>query len=144
MKLLIHASLDFKQKMIEVKESIESVCNIEVLLPDLNRYQYIRDEEGDDKTFTAIKHRLTNENIKNIENSSILLILNYTHRGIRNYIGGNSFLEMVVAYYLKMPVILVNPIPEGMPYTEEIKSMYPIIADGEKEIVYIIQRILDS
>ena len=98
-----------------------------VILPELERFQHIRDEEGNDELFTQIKHRLTNENIKNMEFADCLLILNLTHRGIVNYVGGNSFLEMVIAYYLHKPIYLLNPIPKGMPYTEEIKALYPIV-----------------
>ena len=36
-------------------------------------------------------------------------------------------MEMVVAFYLKKPIYLLNDIPEGMNITEEIKSLYPII-----------------
>lgn len=125
MKILIHASLDFKQAMIEAKNYIEYNSVHKVLLPELTRYQDIRDVHGDDKTFTKIKNRLTKENFQNVENCDVLFIINYSHRGINNYIGGNSFMEMVIAFYLKKPIYLLNDIPEGMPYTEEIKSLYP-------------------
>ena len=61
----------------------------------------------------------------NVELADGLFILNYTHRNIVNYIGGNSFVEMCIAFYLKKPIYLLNEIPENMPYTEEIKSFYP-------------------
>ena len=125
MIILVHASLDKKNEMLSAKEAIESYGKHKVILPELTRYQHIRDEEGNDELFTQIKNRLTNENIANVEKADALLILNYTHRGIENYVGGNSFLEMIVAYYLHKPIFLLNPIPDGMPYTEEIKSLYP-------------------
>lgn len=98
-----------------------------VILPELKRYQHIRDVENNDRLFSEIKNKLTNENIKNVEKADALLILNFDHRGIENYVGGNSFLEMVVAYYLHKPIFLLNPIPNNMPYTEEIKALMPII-----------------
>lgn len=127
MKVLIHASLDFAKEMIEVKNFFNEYLNISVTLPELKRYQDIRDVEGDDITFTKIKNRLTLENMNNVEKCDGLLILNYTHRGIKNYVGGNSFLEMCIAFYLNKPIYLLNDIPENMPYTEEIKSFYPIV-----------------
>ena len=135
MRILIHASLDFKQDMIDAKQLIEKSSDHTVILPELTRYQSIRDDDGDDKTFTAIKNRLTNENIKNVELCDVLFIVNPTHRNILNYIGGNSFIEMIVAYYLKKPIYLLNPIPEGMPYTEEIKSLYPIVVNSIPELL---------
>lgn len=127
MVILIHASLDKKNEMIDAKKLIESISNHTVILPELTRYQHIRDEEKNDRLFDEIKRKLTNENIKNVEKADALLILNYDHRGIQNYIGGNSFLEMVVAYYLLKPIFLLNPIPTDMPYTEEIRSLFPTV-----------------
>lgn len=125
-KLLIHASLDFVDKMINVKNHVEkNFLNCKIILPELTRYQHIRDVEGDDKTFTKIKNRLTIQNMQNVEVCDILLILNYSHRNIENYVGGNSFIEMCIAFYLKKPIYLLNDIPENMPYTEEIKSFFP-------------------
>lgn len=127
MKVLIHASLDFAKEIIDVKKFFDECSNISVILPELTRYQDIRDVDGDDITFTKIKNRLSIENMKNVEKCDGLLILNYTHRGIENYVGGNSFLEMCIAFYLHKPIFLLNDIPENMHYTEEIKSFYPII-----------------
>ena len=127
MTILVHASLDKKSEMLNAKKVIESFGKHTVMLPELTRYQHIRDEEGNDELFTQIKNRLTNDNIHNVEAADALLILNYTHRGITNYVGGNSFLEMIIAYYLHKPIFLLNDIPEGMTYTEEIKSLYPVI-----------------
>lgn len=127
MIILVHASLDKKNEMLNAKEVIESFGKHKVVLPELTRYQHIRDEEGNDDLFTRIKNRLTNDNIRNVEKADALLILNYTHRGIVNYVGGNSFLEMVIAYYLHKPIYLLNAIPNGMAYTEEIKSLYPVV-----------------
>ena len=98
-KILLHASLDFVDNMIIEKERIESVTELKVILPELTRYQHIRDEQGDDETFTKIKNRLTKDNINNVEKCDCLFVLNYSHRGIENYIGGNSFLEMAVAFH---------------------------------------------
>ena len=130
MIILVHASLDKKKEMVNAKEIIERFGKHKVILPELTRYQHIRDVEGNDELFTQIKNRLTNDNIHNVEVADALLILNYTHRGITNYVGGNSFLEMVVAYYLRKPIFLLNDIPESMAYTEEIKALYPKVIES--------------
>lgn len=143
MKILIHASLDHKEAMVNAKKYIETNSMHTVILPDLKRYQDIRDVDGDDETFTKIKNRLTKENLRNVDSCDLLLIINETHRGVNNYIGGNSFMEMVVAFYLHKPILLLNDIPEGLPYTEEIKSLYPKIArsmDGVIEYIEFLSR----
>lgn len=134
-KILIHASLDYKQDMIQAKKYIEENSDFYVTLPELTRYQDIRDVQGDDETFTRIKNRLTKESLLNVANCDLLLILNFSHRGIENYIGGNSFMEMVIAFFLKKPIYLLNNIPEEMTYTEEIKSLYPIVVHSLSEFL---------
>ena len=136
---MIHASLDFKQAMIDAQKYIESNSMHKVVLPELTRYQDIRDVQGDDETFTNIKNRLTKENFKNVESSDILLILNYSHRGIKNYIGGNSFMEMVVASFLNKPIYLLNDIPENMTFTEEIKALYPMVVKDLTNFLNIVK-----
>ena len=125
--ILIHASLDFKNEIISVGKFLNSIGKFTPILPELTRYQHIRDIDNDDETFTKIKNRLTLDNIKNVEKCDALLILNYSHRGIDNYVGGNSFMEMCVAFYLGKPIYLLNNIPENMTYTEEIKALYPTV-----------------
>lgn len=126
MIVTIHASLDFKDQMILAKEGLQEAGHV-VLLPELESFQYIRDVLGDDQQFTKIKTRLTRQNMSLVESCDCLLILNYSHRGVVNYVGGNSFLEMVLAFYLHKPIYLLNPIPDSLPYSEEIKALGPII-----------------
>jgi hypothetical protein len=98
-----------------------------VLLPDLTRYQHIRDELGQHEKFNEIKHRLARQNADNVGAADALLIINPNHRGIVNYIGGNSFFEMSIAFYLHKPILLTHSVPEGLPYTEEVKSFLPVV-----------------
>ena len=62
-----------------------------------------------------------------INESDAILVLNYTRRGIENYIGGNAFLEMGFAHVLHKQIYLVNPIPQVDLYRTEIEAMRPII-----------------
>lgn len=138
MKVLIHASLDFKSEMLFAKKYVEENSENTVILPELTRYQDIRDKDGDDITFTQIKNRLTKQNFRNVEVCDVLFIINPTHRGIQNYVGGNAFMEMVIAYYLGKPIYLLNDIPEHMCYTEEMKTFYPIVAGGYPQFLELI------
>lgn len=142
MKVLIHASLDFKDAIISTRDKLALNKKIDVLLPDLTRYQHIRDVNGDDITFTKIKNRLAKESIEQLKECSCLLILNYTHRDIENYVGGNSFMEMSIAFYMNKPIYLLNPIPEGMSYSEEIKAFYPVIVQNLETFTDTILRDL--
>ncbi|NVK52489.1 MAG: hypothetical protein HWD85_06105 [Flavobacteriaceae bacterium] len=126
MNLLIHSSLDHKDKLLDCANKFKNI-GLSIIFPELKRFQHIRDKQNNQLLFNKIKNKLSIENIKNVEKCDYLLIVNPNHRGIENYIGGNSFLEMVVAFYLKKPIFLTNPIPENLPYTEEIKSFFPLV-----------------
>ena len=56
--------------------------------------------------------------------------LNFDKNGIKNYIGGNTLMEIGFAYVNNKKVFLLNPIPEKVPYTDEIKAMVDVVLDG--------------
>ena len=126
--------------MLYAKRYIEAHSCHSVILPELTRFQDIRDIQGDDVTFTRIKNRLTKENFKNVENSDILFIINPTHRSVINYVGGNAFMEMVLAFYLNKPIYLLNDIPDNMSYTEEMKSFYPVVVRNYETLLQELEK----
>ncbi len=58
------------------------------------------------------------------------LAVNIDKKGIKNYIGGNTFLEMGFAHVLDKKIFLLNEIPD-ISYKDEIKAMQPIILNGD-------------
>ncbi len=78
----------------------------------------------------ALKKQLMDEHIKNIEQSDAVLILNLDKNGISGYIGGNTFMEMAIAYYLGKPIFLWKQPSPALPYYEEVMAMNPTIIDG--------------
>ena len=70
------------------------------------------------------------DHFQKITESDSVLIANYSKNGIENYIGPNTLMEMGVAFYLKKPIYLLNPIPE-ISYKEEILGVKPIVINGD-------------
>lgn len=66
-----------------------------------------------------------------IKNADAILVVNFEKKGIKNYVGGNSFLEMGFAYILKRKIFLLNDIPKLKFYREEIMAVEPIILHGD-------------
>jgi len=58
-----------------------------------------------------------------IKNSDGILVLNFDKKGIKNYIGGNTLMEIAFAYVLGKKIFLINPIPDSVSYVDEIKAM---------------------
>lgn len=65
-----------------------------------------------------------------IKNSDAVLILNFDKNDIKNYIGGNTLMEMGFAHVNDKKIFLLNPIP-NMNYTDEIKAMVDVVLDGD-------------
>ncbi|MDP3992633.1 MAG: hypothetical protein Q8Q05_00195 [bacterium] len=55
----------------------------------------------------------------------------YDKHGIKNYIGGNTFLEMGFAHILNQKIFLLNPVPEMPYYQTEIVAMRPVVINGD-------------
>jgi len=75
---------------------------------------------------------------KTIENADAILVLNFTDKGIKNYIGGSAFLEMGYAHLLDKRIVLLNGLPK-ISYRHEIKAMQPEVLKGDlhKIVEYI-------
>lgn len=74
---------------------------------------------------------LTQKHFKEIEKGDITLVLNYKKNGKKGYIGGAVLMEMAIAFYLKKPIYILNPIDESSKYKEEIYGMFPKIINGD-------------
>lgn len=76
---------------------------------------------------------------RDIQTADAILVANYDKHGIKNYIGGNTLMEMGFAYVLNKQIFLLNPIPDIPYYRTEIEAMKPIILNGDlsKVEVYV-------
>ena len=69
-----------------------------------------------------------------IKESDAILVLNLNKKGIENYIGGNTLMEMGFAYGHGKKIFMFNQIPERserMHYVDEIIETKPIIINGD-------------
>ncbi len=69
-----------------------------------------------------------------IKNSDAILVLNLEKKGIKNYIGGSTLMEMGFAYGFGKKIYLYNSIPERserIHYVDEILDMDPVVIDGD-------------
>jgi len=66
-----------------------------------------------------------------IKDSDAILVLNFDKNGVKNYIGGNTLMEMGFAHVNGKKIFLLNPIPEDLNYTDEIKAMADIVLNGD-------------
>lgn len=70
------------------------------------------------------------EHMKKIEKSDAILVVNITKNDIENYIGANTFAEMVFSDYKKKKIFVLNPLPKQAFIKDEIESMETVVING--------------
>jgi len=73
------------------------------------------------------------DHYEKIEWCDAIVVVNHEKRGIQGYIGGNTLIEIGVAFFLKKPIYILNPVSSELSYKQEILGMKPIILDGNVE-----------
>ncbi|PIP28249.1 MAG: hypothetical protein COX29_02220 [Candidatus Moranbacteria bacterium CG23_combo_of_CG06-09_8_20_14_all_35_22] len=132
MKIVICGSMIFSKEMIEIGNELTDAGHEIVLPRHSEKYAKlgISDNEIGESAKNKIESNLIQDYFEKIKNSDAILAVNYDKNGIKNYIGGNTFLEMGFAHVLNKKIYLLNPIPE-MGYEDEIVAMQPIILNGD-------------
>lgn len=139
MKIVIVGSINFSYEIKKTADELEKLGHVveiptytkkilsgEVTLDD---YVKTKEKEGDFGFREKANEDLIKKYHRSIQTSDAILVLNLDKKDIKNYIGGNSFLEMGFAYVMDKKIFLLNDIPD-MLYTDEIKAMKPIILNG--------------
>ncbi len=128
MKITICGSMAHKFEMVEASKALTNK-GYDVDFPDLNDgYTY----EGKSLQEIASDRRgFIVEHLGKISTSDAILVWNQKKKGIANYVGGNTLMEMAFAFQQGLDILMLNPVPEGVSYATEIAGMMPVILDGD-------------
>ncbi len=122
----------FTDKMLEVKNHLKELGHEVHVSSFVNEYVGKSEKEKEEIT---IYHKTQKDAIRKfyekIKISDAILVLNYDRRGINNYIGGNTLMEIGFAHVLEKKIFLMNPIPDIEYYRSEIESVRPVIINGD-------------
>lgn len=143
MKLCICSSMAFYHQFMALKKELEALGHT-VLAPELEF-----EAKGDDTSVGGYfdrnggvdafapdhevwkkKGRAIAAHFRKIEESEAVLIVNYEKKGIPDYIGANTFLEIGYAYGRGKKIYILNNLPTTSSYKEEILGMQPIVLRG--------------
>lgn len=132
MKIGVSGSMQYTEKILEIAKQLRAQGH-EVFTPQ-NTERYIG-KTDDEKEQIKLDEKYNQDAIrefwKPMQDADALVVANYDKHGIKNYIGGNAFLEMGFAYVLNQKIYLMNPIPDVPYYGTEIIAMRPIILNGD-------------
>jgi len=138
MKIAICASLDFTNEIIDIAKQLTEQ-GYEVIIPktsemilnkEVTLEQILKEKENGEIFKRAIRQDSIRYYFEVIKKVDAILVLNFDKKGIKNYIGGNVFLEMGFAHVLDKKIFLLNAIPDIF-YKDEIEVMQPIIINGD-------------
>lgn len=150
MKITICGSMVFYPEMKQLQAELETNGH-EVLIPLLDNEMppefgggrtlafgaYIEERGGTD-AFAAgdplwdFKAAAINDHFNKVEWCDAILVVNHNKRGVEGYIGGNTLMEMGLAFYLKKPIYMLNQVSGDLLYKQEVMGMKPIFLDGDK------------
>jgi nucleoside 2-deoxyribosyltransferase len=142
MRIAICSSALFAKQSREIKEKLEKIGFEVFLYPqkvevngkmiDVGEYHKMR-KSNLTQELLKIKGKLIDEHIEKIKNSDAILVLNLDKGEDRGYVGGNTFLEMGIAYCLGKKVFVWKRPSEDLPYFEEIMALNPILIEENLE-----------
>lgn len=147
MIITVCASVDFTPKIIEIKRLLEEKghsVNIpyftqKVIDGKVSYEEYMEKKENSGDI--ELRREQNTDMIKRywdfIRYSDAIIVLNLEKKGIKNYIGGSTLMEMGFAYGHNKDIFLFNSIPkrsEKMHYVDEIIDMKPVEMNGSLEL----------
>lgn len=142
MKITICGSIAFQDKILSIKEELEKLGHETKMWPSEVKdekgelvsvqeyYKIRRTAKKDEKWVWERKAEAILRHFDKIAWSDAILVTNYDKNDIKDYIGGNTLMEMGIALFLKKKIYLLNEIPE-LSYKEEILGVRPIILNGD-------------
>src|SRR3989344_1496229 len=132
MKIGIIGSMQYTEKMIEARDELIKRGHNAFVTNLADPFIGKTDEEKE----TIKIHQKNNldairEFWRLMQGADAVLVMNFDKHGIKNYIGGNTLMEIGFAHVLDQKIFLYNPIPEIPYYKSEIEAVKPIIINGD-------------
>jgi len=136
MKIGIIGSMQFTEKMLEVRDQLIKLGHA-AFVTDLHKPFIGKSDEEKERIKIDQKNNQNaiREMWRLMQSADAVLVLNIDKHGIKNYIGGNTFLEIGFAHVLNQKIFLFNPIPNIPYYKTEIVAMKPIIVNQDLSLI---------
>ncbi len=132
MKIGVVGSMQFTEKMIDLKDQLSKIGHKAFLTNLVTPFVGKTDEEKEKiKIDQKNNQDAIREFWKLMQGADAILVANYDKRGVKNYIGGNTLMEIGFAHVLNQKIFLLNPVPDIPYYKTEIEAVRPVIINGD-------------
>lgn len=131
MKIFLICSKSFYDRIPTIKKELELMGHT-VTLPNSYDNPLLENEYRDlgKEEHSQWKAKMFKRSTDVIGGTDSVFVLNLEKNGVKNYIGGATFLEMYDAFRMGKKIYLYNDIPEGM-LQDEIIGFSPLVLNGE-------------
>lgn len=149
MKITLCGSIAFYKEMETVRDELTTLGH-EVLIPELALEvpqefgggkkvyfgEYIEKNGGidafpEDHPLWDLKEGAIRDHYKKIEWGDAILVVNPEKRGVPGYVGGNTLIEIGLAFYLEKKIYILHPVSSTLSHKQEIMGMKPTILSGD-------------
>lgn len=136
MKIGVIGSMRYTEQLLEVRDNLVALGH-DAFLTDL--YKPFVGKTVEEKREIELFQKNNNDAIREFWNkmqgADAVLAVNLDKNDIKNYIGGNTLMELGFAHVLKQKIFLLNPIPDISYYKDEIEAMNPVVLHGDLSLV---------
>ncbi|MDO8495439.1 MAG: hypothetical protein Q7S32_02870 [bacterium] len=136
MKIGIIGSMQYTEKMLEARDELIKRGH-DAFVTNLASPFIGKTDEEKEKIKIDQKNNLDaiREFWRLMQGADAVLVMNFDKHGVKNYIGGNTLMEIGFAHVLDQKVFLYNPIPEIPYYKSEIEAVKPVIINGDYSLI---------
>lgn len=142
MKIAICGSLSFSKEILEIQEKLTEMGHVALLPQSILKFSINNSDDADafknKESYLEIKGQYMRDHFKKIDESDAILVVNIDKRGIKNYVGGNTFAEIMVAFHLRKKIFFLNQIPDDEKLSiilEELQGVGPTILNGDLDLI---------
>ncbi len=136
MKIGVAGSMQYIEKMIEARDELIRLGH-DAFVTKLGEAFLGKSDEEKEKIKIHQKNNMDaiREFWYLMQGADALLVMNLDKNGVKNYIGGNTLMEIGFAHVLKQKIFLYNPIPDIPYYKTEIEAVKPVVINGNLSLV---------
>ena len=136
MKITICGSVKFADKLVEIYHELEKMGHEPVMHKEMfgiadGTAKELIDGISLNHAEVKKKHNFIKAWHGFIKSSDAVLVCNFDKNGIKNYVGGNTLMEIGFAHVNDKKIFLLNPIPTEVSYRDEIEAMTNAIINGD-------------
>jgi hypothetical protein len=123
--------LDFEKKLLDLGFNVLIPITVKQMEKAGNFNEADYKPWFKDSSLYKRKTFLMRDHFKKIESAGAILVVNLRKHDVDGYIGGNTLMEMALAFHLKKPIFILNETPPDFFLYEEIAGVKPIILNGD-------------